>query len=154
MNKIPNDIYKKIVRISNDVKNDLRKKGIMVPIKNSDGSISIGLFRIVKNDAGYTVLDRFDEPVVEQINLPQSAVLIANNLALGKFKDDAVIQKDRHYGYALFDEMLHKRAVEKSNKKSLEYFDLMLTKCLISKAKKERYKQDLVRSFEKLVKLV
>lgn len=154
MNKIPNDIYKKIIRISNDVKNDLRKKGIMVPVKNPDGSISIGLFKIVKTELGYTVLDRLDEPVVEQINLPQSAVLIANNLALGKFKDDTVIYKDRHYGYALFEEMLHKRAVEKSNKKSLEYFDLMLTKHLISKAKKEHYKQDLVRSFEKLVKLV
>jgi hypothetical protein len=155
MKNLPNDLFKKIVKLSDDVKENLRRKGIVVPIENDDGSITIGDFKIVKTSQGFfNILDRHKEHVVENINLPQTAVLVANGLALGKWKDDKVIDLDQKYGYALFEEQLHKRAVEKSNKKSLEYFDLMMTKCLIARAKKEQNKAQLVQSYEKLVKLV
>lgn len=155
MKNIPDDLYKKVIRLSDDVKKDLRAKGIVVPVKNEDGTISVGPFTIVKQRAGYFVIkDKFDEIIVDRINLPQTAAVLANGLALGKFKDLNILNADRYYGYALFDEQLHNRAVERSTKKSLEYFDVMLTKAMIAKAKKERYKQDVVKSFEKLIKLV
>lgn len=155
MNNIPNDLFKKIVKLSDEVKENLRKKGIVIPTENQDGTINIGDFKIVKTQTGfYNVIDRYKEIVVENLNLPQSAVLIANGLALGKWKDTKVIDLDQKYGYALFEEQLHKRAVDKSEKKSLEYFDLNMTKCLIAKAKKERNRTELVQSYEKLVKLV
>jgi hypothetical protein len=156
MTNIPEDLYNKIVKLSSDVKKDLMSKGVVIPVKNDDGTVNVGYFTIVKdrNTGCYSITDRSGEVVVKQINLPQTAAITANNLALGKFRDANLLDADRRYGYALFDELLHKKAVEKSNKKSLEYFDLMLTKSLIAKAKKEKYKQDVVKSFEKLIKLV
>ncbi len=155
MKNLTDEVYKKIVRLSDEVKKDLRSKGIIVPSKNDDGTISVGLYKIVKKlDGFYAIVDQWNDVIVDNINLPQTAIILANNLALGKFKDTNIINADKHYGYALFDEMLHQRAVEKSAKKSIEYFDVMLTKALIAKAKKERYKQDVVKSFEKLIRLV
>lgn len=154
MKNIPNDLFKKIAKLSEEVKNDLRKKGIVVPIENDDGTINVGSYKIVKKSSGYySVINRSGEEFVSNINLPQTAVIIANNLALGKFQDNNIIETDRRYGYALFDEILHKQAVDKSSKKSLEYFDVMMTKCLIARAKKENYRSDLIRSYQKLIKL-
>jgi hypothetical protein len=155
MKNIPDDLYKKIVKLSDTVKFDLLKKGVVVPVKNKNGSINVGHFKIVKTNEGYyNILSRSGDIVVDQINLPQTAAVLANGLALGKFKDDSLLESDRRYGFALFDETLHRRSLENSSKKSLEYFDLMLTKSLIAKAKKDRYKQDVIKSFEKLIKLV
>lgn len=155
MKNIPDDLYKKFVKLSESVKNDLLKKGVVVPVKNKNGSINVGHFKIVKNNDGYyNILNRAGDIVVDQINLPQTAAVVANGLALGKFKDDELLYADKRYGFALFDETLYTRSVENSNKRSLEYFDLMLTKSVIAKAKKEKYKQDVIKSFEKLIKLV
>ncbi len=155
MKNLTDEVYKKIVRLSDEVKQDLRDKGVVVPTKNDDGTISVGTFKIVKKSNGfYAIVDRWNDVIIDSINLPQTAIVLANGLALGKFKDTQIINADRHYGYALFEEMLHQRAVEKSAKKSIEYFDVMLTKALIAKAKKERYKADVVKSFEKLIRLV
>lgn len=155
MKKIPDEIYKKIVKLSDNVKKDLRQKGIVVPVKNTDGSVSVGYYKIKKIDDGsYIIENRLGDTVLDNINLPQTAALVANNLALGKFKDSDLIDADKKYGYAVFDEQLYSRAVAKSNKKSLEHFDLVLTKCLIARAKKEKYKTTIVKSFEKLIKLV
>ena len=155
MKKIPNDLYKKIVQVSTQVKMDLRRKGIVVPVENRDGSVTVGSYLIVKDSEGfYSILDRDNDIVVDQINLPQTAVVVANNLALGHYKDIKLINADKNYGYAAFDEMLHMRAVEKSNKRSLEYFDVQLTKGMLARAKKESYRSDIVRSFEKLLNQV
>ena len=82
MKKIPNDLYKKIVQVSTQVKMELRRKGIVVPVENKDGTVTVGNFLIVKNSNGfYSILDKNDDVVVDQINLPQTAVVVANNLA-------------------------------------------------------------------------
>jgi len=155
MKSIPNDLYKKIVKLSDGVKFELRKKGVAIPTKNADGSVSVGTFKIIKNDEGfYSIVDFQREIIVDRINLPQTAVIVANGLALGRFKDSEVLNCDKRYGYALFEEMMHKQAIENSSKKSLEYFDLAMTKYSIARAKKEHYKKDVVRSFQKLIKLV
>jgi hypothetical protein len=155
MKNIPDDLYQKIVKLSDSVKGNLLKKGVVVPVKNKNGSINVGHYKIVKNKDGYyNILSRSGDIVVDQINLPQTAAVVANGLALGKFKDDDLIYADKRYGFALFDETLYTRSVENSSKKPLEYFDLMLTKSLIARAKKDKYKQDVIKSFEKLIKLV
>lgn len=155
MKSIPDDLYKKMIKLSDGVKQELRKKGIAVPTKNTDGSVSVGTFKIIKSDGGfYSIVDSHREVIVDGINLPQTAVIVANGLALGKFKDSEVINYDKRYGYALFEETMHKQAIENSSKRSLEYFDLAMTKYSIARAKKENYKKDVVRSFQKLIKLV
>jgi hypothetical protein len=155
MKTIPEDLYNKIVKVSKQVHNELRRKGIVVPVKNRDGSIRIGSYTVVKTDSDfYEVLDHNQETVIKHINLPQTAAMLANNLALGRFVDKALLETDQHYGYALFEEQLQQRAIERSRKKSLEYFELALSKHKIAKTKKEIHKKDIVRSFEKLRNLV
>ena len=155
MDHLPEHLIKKILHVSKEVKHDLFRKGVVVPVKNNDGSIGVGKFRIVKNNNGcYSIRNFANDVVVDNINLPQTAAVVANGLALGRFKDNTLINTDQNYGYALFDEMVHKRAVERSKTKSLEYFEVMMTKCTIARSKKEYYKSDVVKSFQKLVNLI
>jgi hypothetical protein len=155
MKNIQSDLYDKIKKVSAEVQQELRRKGIVVPVKNRDGSINVGLYRIVRDDNGfYNIKSYQGDNIFEGINLPQTAAVLANNLALGRWKDTVLINNDRAYGYAQFDEELHKQAVDRSNKKSLEYFDVMLSKCITARARKEMYKREVVKSFEKLVKLI
>lgn len=154
MRNLPKNLYYKIQQLSDEVQQELRKKGVVAPVKNDDGTISVGRFTIVKTVRGYEVLDPNNDVIVSGINLPQTAILVANNLALGRFKDNNVIDNDRRYGYALFEEELHNRAVSNSKKRTLEYFDVMSTKAAIAKYKKEQYKRDLLNKYEKLIQLV
>jgi hypothetical protein len=155
MKPVTEDLYKKIVKVSTEVKKEFRSKGLVIPIENKDGSVTLDNFTINKDSNGfYAIINSRGHIVVEQINLPQTAAVLANGLALGKLLDNDLLKKDQEYGYALFDELLHEQAVGRSNKKSLDYFDLRLTKCMIARAKKEHYKSDIVKSFEKLIKLV
>jgi hypothetical protein len=153
MQEIPSNLYHKIRSLSNEVHVELRKKGVVVPVKNTDGSISLGQYKITKTDVGYTIIDHYAEPVVENLNLAQSAILVANGLALGRYKDEKVIDADRRYGYALFEEELHKKVATKK-RVTLDYADLMHTKAAIAKVKKDQYKRDLLNRFEKLIQLV
>lgn len=141
------DLYKKIVQLSNEVKQELRKKGLVVPNRNKDGSITLGSFTIVKDKENfYNILDKNGSTVLRNINLPQSAVLLANSLALGKQIDYSIVSKDRSYGFAVFEETLTKKAASKSS--NLEKWDIMTTKNMIAQAKKNYYKEQIVSSFK------
>jgi hypothetical protein len=154
MKPIREEIYKKILKVSQTVEKDLRTRGIVIPTQNNDGTISVGSYMIVKNvDGYYFIKDRTNDVVVDQINLPQTAALLANSLALGKFADSKLIAEDKNYGYALFEEQLHKQALSRSKHRDIDYFHLAMTKFMISKAKKNVHKQSIVNSFEKLRKL-
>lgn len=148
--KHSHNLIQKIEYLSNKVKADLRKKGIVVPITNPDKSITLGLYRIVKKSNGFfSIFDYGNEIVVDNINLPQTAVLVANQLALGKFLNKDLIEKDRFYGYAAFEEDLTKRTI---NKHTIDQnrMDFVINKYLIARDKKKRYKQSIDKDFEKL----
>mgnify|MGYP003339594306 FL=1 len=98
MKNLSIELYNKIQKLSEDVRLDLERKGVVVPVKNKDGTISVGYYKIVKNDNGYSILNHAGLPEVDGINLPQTAVLIANSLALGKYRDNKLIDFDRRYG--------------------------------------------------------
>lgn len=144
--KSKNSLYTKIVEISNEVKQSLRKKGLVVPVRNSDGTVTLGAYTIVKEEDGYAIRKSNGEIITRQINLPQTAVIVANNLALGKFIDSNLIDKDRHYGSALFEEELTKRVLSRT-KNNVDKWDLMTTKCMIAQARKNYYKNQIVDTF-------
>ena len=146
------DLYKKIILISENVKEDLRKKGLVIPVENSDGSISVGRYRIVKCPVGYAIVDRDDEIIVKNINLPQTAAILANGIALGKGKDTELLYADQCYGYADFDEQLQKKALNQKNKNDIFWFDIRYSKLMLAKAKKENNRNFIFASFEKLRK--
>lgn len=150
-----NDLYYKIKQISNDVSDQLSRRGIVAPIKNKDGTISVGHYKIKKNKDGcYNILDFSNESIINGINLPQSAALLANSLALGKSIDTATLSTDQRYGYALFEEELQQQLAVKSIKQNqIDKADLLYTKAKISRNKKSQYQNDILRSFEKLMRL-
>jgi hypothetical protein len=153
MKPIPNDLYDKIERVSETVRQGFLNKGIVIPVKNRDGSISLGRFKVVNEHNGfYTIYDQRGEPIVDHINLPQTAALLANDLALGRWMDKQLLEKDRQYGYALFEETLYKHRLTKQ-KQPLDEFEIALSRNMIFKRKRENYERTIIKSFEKLRKL-
>jgi hypothetical protein len=150
MKPITNDLYKKIIHISKDVKNNLQKRGLAIPVQNDDGSTSFGYFVVRRDINGlYNIFDYGNYPVVSGINLPQTAIILANNLALGKFLDSDLVKLDRQYGYTLFEEMLYQR--RSINKKtSTDKKDLAFAKVSVLKNKKDLYRKQIISRFEKL----
>jgi hypothetical protein len=153
MKPVSEQLYKKIIKLSDSVKSDFRRKGIAIPVKNNDGSITLGNYSIKKkSDSFYYIVDYSGEVIVDKINLPQTAAIIANNLAVGKWIDDHVLTQDRNYGYALFEETLYKKHAENSRKKDPDRMVVMLTKSKINRTKKENCKKDIMHSFVKLLR--
>ena len=151
MTQIPDSLYGPLKTLTHEVKKDLQKRGIAIPVKNNDGSISLGHYTIVKRNCFYAIIDYSGDVLVDQINLPQTAAVIANDLALGKFINNTLLDIDRNYGYEDFEEQLHTKSAEKNLKKNFERAEVMMTKSKINRYKKEQHKRDIVKSFEKLL---
>lgn len=147
------DIYEKLKGITEKVSLQLQKRGIYIPTKNNDGTIKIGNFTIVKNDEFYEILDHTREPIVDKINLPHTAAILANNLALGRFLDTKMLEVDRAYGYAAFEETLYKKLIESISKTDSDKAYVMKIKCKIKHDRKVACKQEILKGFEKLRKL-
>ena len=154
MNLTSNEIYSKIQELSRDVKEKLKHQGVVVPVKKRDGTIQVGRYRIKKNKDGfYSIIDTRDEAIISRINLPQTAAILANKLALGKWIDDEILVADTRYGHALFDEELHKHLAEKNLKlNNIDKADMMYTKSAIAKYRKEQYKLAVDDGFKKLMR--
>jgi hypothetical protein len=150
-----NQVFKQVAKLATQVKQDLRKKGLVVPRDNGNGTITVDRFTIVKEDCGsYTIRDSRNDIIVEQINLAQTAVLLANGLALGRWLDLDLVKQDKAYGYGLFEETLTKRHAETSLKtKDVDRATLMYTKASIARQKKVSAKTVIMNSFEKLRRL-
>ena len=154
MKQTPDDIYKKVQQLGLDVKEQLRRQGIIVPTKTPDGSIRVGYYTIKKNKTGfYSILNYSNETVVEFINLPQTAAMLANRLALGKYLDDELLDADRRYGHALFEEELHLTLAERNLKSNnIDRADVMFTKFNIAKHRKEQHRKTIFNGFDKLMR--
>ena len=149
------ELYKKFTKVTAEVREDFRRRGFIIPVSNTDSSISIGPYRIVKdkNDL-YNIVDSRNRIEVAGINLAQTAIIMANDLALCKFLDRDIIKRDQEYGYALFKEQIYKRALQRSKNHPIERFELLLFKSTSNREKKERCRRDIERSFEKLTKIL
>ena len=107
----------------------------------------------VKNkDGSYKIISQHGEEIVVDINLPHTAALVANSLALGKWIDRDLIAIDQKYGHALFDETIHRKSAETNlQRKNYDKAEIMLIKTDIAKHKKENYKRSIIFNFEKLL---
>jgi hypothetical protein len=147
------DLYKKLDYLNKEVKNRLAEKGLIVPILQQDGRIKIGYFYIKKLMPGcYTILDRNNNAIVDNINLPQTAVVVANKLALGKWLDKDILLTDKKYGFANFEELLHKKHILINlKKKNYDKADVIQMKAEIASFKKMSHKTAIMSDFEKLI---
>ena len=154
MKNLTEDLLHKLAQLDKDVKSRLRQKGLVVPVKNKNGTIKFGWYTVTRaNDGSYSILDHANEAIVNGINLPQTALVTANSLALGLHHDQQLIAADKSYGYADFEEQLYKKAMSRTDK-GLDYFDISLEKHNIAHAKKMTYRRTIMKSFDKLTKLV
>jgi hypothetical protein len=96
-------------------------------------------------------LDYGNEVLIQRINLPQTAIVVANKLALGRHRDTELLEIDRQYGYCDFQEQLYKKTMPHTD---LERFGIYMTKYELAQYRKKKCKQQITRSFEKLIKLV
>lgn len=149
MDQVNSEILNKMFCLSKKIHASLNQKGIAIPVKNEDGSITLGNFTIVKEHNFFSVRDYRNENVIERINLPQTAIILANGLALGKFIDKQLLQKDQNYGYALFEEKVYNRSLKKKN---FEKTTLAEIKRTDARLKKDYYKKIIIERFMKLSK--
>ena len=152
MSSTSDQVLKKFKLVADIVKKDLKQRGIVIPTKNRDGTVSIENYSIVKNTNGfYSIKNRNGDTVVDNINLPQTAALIANSLALGKLTEQRFYRLDQEYGYMTFEvDLLRQHAVQSLKKKNLDRADFLYTKLNIAKIKVETSKASIMNSFEKL----
>lgn len=152
MSSTTDRVYAKLNTVAQTVKADLKRKGIAIPVKNSNGTVSLENYTISKQMSGfYSILDRHGDIIIDQINLPQSAALLANNLALGRWIDTGIRTLDTEYGYRSFEYELFKKNANLSLKnKNIDRADMLFTRCGIAKSKVESAKKQIIASFEKL----
>lgn len=151
----PSELFKKVVELNQQVRENLRRRGLAIPKKDTQGNVILGRYKIVKDNQGFfDIIDYGNEKIVSRINLPQTAIIIANKLALGKFIDNQILSMDRSYGHAKFEEMLQKKIAGQSLKsRNLDRAELMFTKAKISKYKKDSSKSRILLDFEKLMRM-
>jgi hypothetical protein len=115
----------------------------------------VGTFSIVKDTTGfYNILDSNQYIVEKNINLPQTAAVLANKLALGLWSDKEILDKDRKYGHCCFDETLYKQRYLKNKKlKNYDQAEIFIEKYQIAKLRKQQIHNEIVQGFEKLLKI-
>jgi hypothetical protein len=147
-------LFEKFTKLANAVRQDFKRKGIVLPSQQKDGSIQIGTYNIKKKDSAYYVRDRNNHIVVGPLNLAQTAVVVANDLALGRWPDHTLIDHDRWYGYKAFAEQAALHIAESASKKQdVDRADFSLYKAAIAASEKLTYKKNIDSRFNKLCKL-
>lgn len=148
------NLLNKFQEINQQVKIKLKKKGFVLPTRNQDGSISVGKYSIHKKKKLFYIKDKNGDIVVKNINLPQSAITIANNLALTNYIDKLRVEMDYKYGYATSDNLVHRqKALNYIRKNQYDQAEIMLAKSSVAHYRAETYKNAIVRDFEKLIRI-
>jgi hypothetical protein len=148
--KSKKQIFNRVQQVAKSVKEELREKGQVLPVKEKDGSINFDGVRVRKvKNTFYTIYDRYNIPVVENLNLLQTAVVLANGIALGRMPDDKLVEADKQYGYQSFKLDVYvsrlKKAVDLTDK--WLYYD---TRMRIAQENSEKHKRVILNSFDKL----
>jgi len=145
-------LFEKVETIAKKVKDDLKISGYVVPVRERDGSINFDGYRVKKKDNFYTIYNKKNQPIHEQINLIQTAVLTANALALGRWPDDKILNEDKQYGYQEFKLEVYTTRINKAVKDSDDwvYYD---TRRNIAKRRSIEHKNFVDKSYKKLTAL-
>lgn len=146
-------LFQKVKDLARKTREDFRRKGFAIPVKKDDGSIRVGRYLIKRKDNDfYTVVSVDGEVMADQLNLPQTAAVVANHLALKNYLNKEIIEKDREYGYAYFENQLYQRAKDRSLVDP-DYFDVKVSKFEHSGEQAEEYKRQILSQFDKLKKI-
>ena len=151
MEKVQKNLVDRVKVLADSVKQDLKKKGVVVPIKLKDGSTAFENYLVQKRNDAWYVLDKRKEIVAGPINLPQTAIVYANSLALGRQGDSILLEHDRWYGFKDFDEEVYTNSANNSLKsKNYDKADWCFTRASIAKMQKETHKKYILSNFNRL----
>ena len=149
--KIPDQLHKQVADLAAGAQKDFRSKGLIIPIKERNGVIRFDTYSIIKKSGFYCITNGSNISVVDHINLAQTAILLANRLALGRWLDDELLEHDRQYGYNTFEEDQYSNiSAIACKKKDWDRVDLLALKKEIAHVKSEAAKRNIMASFEKL----
>lgn len=146
------NIYPKLEKLAHKVHADFRKQGVSIPFYADDGALSVYGYRVIHETNGkYSITDVTSHVVVADINLAQTAMLLANSLSLGRWLDTDLINIDRQYGYQLFEKCLFKQSQATSmSRKNYDRAEWLGDKYNIANRKATTLKQRIDVEFGKL----
>lgn len=143
-------LFTKVETLAHVVISELKQKGYIVPTKVGKNIVSFDGYIVGKDTDGfYFIKNARTFTDIQRINLPQTAAVVANNLALGRVLTEKLIEADRMYGYKLFDQEIYKRCMKRS-KGDVDKYCFYETRLEDAKKMAEQHKRDIVNSFEKL----
>jgi len=149
----PERLYQKIKDLTKKIKQDLRRKGMIIPTRKNKSIIRVGNYLIKrKENEFYSVVSVDGEIMADQLNLPHTAAIIANQLALKQQFDVSIVNRDREYGYACFEDQMYTRAKERMDLDPY-YNDIKVYKYQESGERAENLKKSIIAQFEKLNKV-
>jgi len=149
--QVKTTVYNRIVDLALKTKEDFKARGIAIPTTNESGEIKIGRFFIVRENGSYSVLNLRREKIYDNLNLPQTAILVANSLALNQSVNQTLLIHDYRYGCSEFDEENYRRIAKSlMHKQDWERYESVLIKQEIAQEKSEMSKNEILRSFQKL----
>lgn len=144
-------VLQKLQSLKNVVKQSLRTKGVIVPVKTKRG-LKLDNYEIVLEDTGYVIYDKFQDKVYFNLYYLQTAILIANALALGRTVKNEWIIDDRTAGVADFDMKLYEtRYFSSVKKKDIFGMTHYHTRFTESKIKHQNYFSSLNSAYHGLL---
>lgn len=153
MKKVTKNVFTQVEVVAKNVLKNFKNKGYVIPTKEDDGTVRFDNFAVKKDATGfYSVVDITGRVYATNINLPQTAALIANDVALGKIVDNKLLELDRDYGFKIFDRDLFKRNLQrkKNNIDQMVYYKTMMD---AATSKANYIKSNIDRSFLKLSRI-
>ena len=109
-------VLEKLKSLKLAVKKDLREKGLVVPIKTPRG-LKLDDFEIIEESTGFTIVDKWNETQYNNLYFMQTAVIVANALALNRSVKREWLLHDSLAGSANFDMKLFDKRYQTSVKK-------------------------------------
>jgi hypothetical protein len=152
MKQIPNSVFNQFETVAKRVLTNLKTRGHIVPIQHNDGTLHYEKFVVAKNKDGLYTVKSKNIVYYNNINLQQTAAVVANDLALGKFVDNNLLILDRDYGFKLFEEELYQQAA-KRKKNNIDQVIFYNTRKQIARSHKEEIKNRILKSFKKLINI-
>jgi hypothetical protein len=150
MTDLDPSLFIKVEKIAKTVIDSLKKKGYVVPSLLSNNRVNFDGFIVGRDREGYYyITNPRKDLLIDKINLPQTAAVIANNLALGRNNIENLLDQDKYFGFRDFDTLIFKRAMDR-NKQDIDQFAYWQTRYNIARQQAKSHKITIVNSFEKL----
>lgn len=153
MRKIPNSVFNQFEQVARRVLTDLKSRGHVIPVRQPNGSIQYEKFIVSKNANGLYSVSSRHIVYFDNLNLPQTAAIVANDLALGKIVDSMLINVDRDYGFKLFEEEVYTQA-SKRKKNTLDQVIFYSTRRQNARVQKQELKDRIMKTFKKLTNII